>query len=160
MDNYPYRPNVAMLVYRPSTYQLWIGERKGAPGHWQFPQGGVDLGSSLEENVVRELVEELGAPAHHFGAIVKLSATHRYDFTVPRDYGGEIFRGQDQTFWAVAFLGADSDINLLAHDPEFQNFRWVSSAEVRKLAPSRRLVGYEPALLEFDALVGSLKGGY
>ncbi len=159
MTNFPYRPNVAMLLYRPSTYQLWIGERHGEPGHWQFPQGGVDSGSSLEENVIRELVEELGAQANKFGSPVRLQATHRYDFTKPRQYGGEFFRGQDQTFWAVAYLGTDADFNLSALEPEFQKFRWVSSADVRSMAPSRRLVGYEAALTEFDALVSSLKGG-
>jgi putative (di)nucleoside polyphosphate hydrolase len=150
--NYPYRPNVAMLVYRPQDLLLWLGERLDDPGHWQLPQGGVDLAESLEQNVIRELVEELGAGATFFGAPRKLSATHRYKWDRPREYGGEWFCGQDQTYWLVPFSGADTDLNLSLEHPEFQNFKWVTPEDVRALAPARRLEGYEPALKEFEAL--------
>jgi len=172
-----------MLVYHNATKLLWLGERGGQSDHWQFPQGGVDTGSSLEENVIRELVEELGASAHCYGAPKKLSATHKYDFAKPRNYGSERFRGQTQTYWVVPFLGTDANIDLLAHSstsaannlqpdtlglsdlqqdihlPEFQSWRWASPNDVRRLAPQHRLIGYGPALLEFEALManGSLE---
>lgn len=148
MGNFPYRPNVCMLVHNDQG-RLWLGERLNSNGIWQFPQGGVEAEYSLEENVLRELEEELGAPNSSFGTPIQLQHTHRYDFRKPRAYGEARFRGQMQTFWVVPFQGSDTDFNLTRHEPEFSTWRWCTVDEVRQLAEPKRLAGYEPALLEF-----------
>ncbi len=146
----PYRPNVCMLVFN-RVGHLFLGQRHGEPLTWQFPQGGVDSGQSLEENVLRELEEELGAAQRFFEIVQRLKATHTYDFTAPRSYGTDLFRGQTQTFWLVRFLGSDSAINLSTAEPEFMGWGWYSPAEVRAKAEPRRLGGYLAPLNEFES---------
>lgn len=144
----PYRPNVCMLVYN-SAFWLWIGERYGA-STWQFPQGGVNKKKPLLDSVVRELNEELGLKRQHLGQILQLEATHRYDFlrTPPRWQGR--WAGQEQTFWAVQFLGQDHDIDLTRHHPqEFSRWAWCHPDQVLDRVEPIRRPGYERPLREF-----------
>lgn len=150
MSHLPFRPNVCMLVVN-REMKLFLGERNGSPGHWQFPQGGVEPQHSLEENVLRETHEELGVDISLLKIEKKLVATFDYDYKNPPDYAIGVWRGQSQTFWIVAFSGRDSDINLTLYEQEFMNFKWATPDEVRAIAQPRRLVGYLPALLEFEA---------
>jgi len=36
------------------------------------------------------------------------------------------YKGQRQKWFALRFIGNDTDINLIAHEPEFSAFQWVS----------------------------------
>ncbi len=145
----PLRPNVCMLVYN-SRGQLWIGERFDKKGHWQFPQGGVERGASLKENVVRELREELGLRRTTLGKIKKLNSRHSYLWKSIPDYARGRWWGQSQTFWLVEFCGDDADIDLSADsDQEFRRGRWASVTDIRKLAAKERRKGYEAPLKEF-----------
>ncbi|MFN4896406.1 MAG: NUDIX domain-containing protein [Pseudomonadota bacterium] len=149
------RPNVCMLVYNRKG-QLFLGERLGQPGHWQFPQGGVEPGEALKANVLRELREEIGISKEQIGAIVKLRARHSYLWKRIPSYAKGRWVGQKQTFWLVEFIGRDGDIDLAsAEEPEFNRWRWCSVGVVRRLAAAERLPGYEKALEEFLEYVAS-----
>lgn len=143
----PLRPNVCMLVYNADGL-LFLGERAGAKNSWQFPQGGVEEEYSLEENVLRELEEELGADRSLFSITRKLHATHQYLWDeIPEHYRGK-WSGQTQTFWLVQFMGVDADISLDQH--ELMNWRWCTSQEVKTLAEPKRIPGYIQPLREFE----------
>ncbi len=147
MAELPYRPNVCMILLN-SEGKIFLGERFGEPGVWQLPQGGVETQFSLEENVLRELNEELGAPREAFSIIKKLNATHTYDFLKPPPYAVEKWRGQKQTFWLVRFKGNDTDINFTLHEQEFSSWKWCSVDEVLALAEPKRVAGYKAPLKE------------
>lgn len=149
MNQLPFRPNVCMLVLNSSDL-LFLGERNRSPGIWQFPQGGVESKDSLEENVIRELEEELGIEREMISIIKKLKATHEYEFSDPPKYAIGRWRGQSQTFWLVRFKGSDQDIQLDRHNPEMMNFKWCTPEEVRTLAEPRRLPGYQAPLREVE----------
>ncbi len=134
------------MIVRNRSDQIFIAERLGAPGEWQFPQGGVEPELSEEENVFKELTEELGAPRGCFSIERKLPVTHTYLFDAPKKYRGGTFDGQTQTYWLVRFTGDDSQINLEAHQPEFSGWRWCGAEEVKSIADPRRYIGYEKAL--------------
>lgn len=155
--NLPYRQNVCMLIVNKENL-LFLGERTGEKNHWQFPQGGVDPTQTLEENALREASEELGTSISNFHIIKKLEATHRYEFENPPPYAKDKYKGQDQTFWLLRFIGEDSDVRLDQHEKEFQSFMWATMEEVRKLAFPRRLAGYNAALLEFEVWLNGIKG--
>jgi len=145
----PLRPNVCMLVYN-NKGRLFLGERHGDPGHWQFPQGGAESRYTPRENVMRELKEELGLKKHHVGKVTKLTSRHEYEWKTPPKYAMNKWRGQRQTFWLVEFLGDDSDVDLMSYkEAEFRSWRWCSVAEVKRSAAPYRLVGYTGALREF-----------
>ncbi len=145
----PLRPNVCMLVFNKAG-KLFLGERHREAGVWQFPQGGVEAQYSLEENVIRELEEELGVKPNQVKIVKKLNATHDYEFGNPPAYAMKKWRGQSQTFWLVEFLGADTDIRVDQQNPEFSNWKWCSVSEIYDLAESKRLPGYANPLKEFE----------
>jgi len=144
-----FRPNVCMLVYNDQG-KLFLGERCGEKGHWQFPQGGAEPKYTPRENVLRELKEELGLRKRHVGSLKKLKSTHQYEWRTPPAYAIGRWRGQRQTFWLVEFIGDDGDIDLTSFkEPEFRSWKWCSVAEVRRRAARHRLKGYEKPLREF-----------
>jgi len=154
--NLPLRPNVCMLVVN-TTGKVLLGERKGSPGLWQFPQGGVEPGLSLEENVRKELLEELGISNNVLGKIIRLRSTKEYLFDKIPSYAVGKWAGQSQSFWVVQFLGSDSDINLHAHHtPEFTDFQWCTPVEVIARAEPKRVPGYRAPLEELEELYALL----
>ena len=155
MTTYPLRPNVCMLLVQQAG-KLFLGERFGDPGIWQFPQGGVEPDAPVEESVLRELEEELGVQRQNLRIVKKLATTHQYEWEEPRTYRLGTFRGQAQTFWLVAFLGHDTDISVAVPHPEFRDWRWCTIDEIRRAADPVRLPGYEPALREVEEWLGVL----
>lgn len=150
--NLPYRENVCLLIYN-NQKKLFLGERTNTSGVWQFPQGGVEPGFTLEENVVREASEETGADENLFAVKAKLNLVNRYDFfQTPPFYAG-IYRGQSQTFWLVEYLGTDAEIQLDKYTPEFRSFQWLAVEGVKKVAEPLRLTAYIRALEEACAIV-------
>ncbi|MCB0320357.1 MAG: NUDIX domain-containing protein [Bdellovibrionales bacterium] len=143
------RPNVCILLYN-AQKKLFLGERCDCPGEWQFPQGGVEGDCSLEENVIREIEEEIGVSRDLIRVARRLRATHEYEWKEPREYGDQTYRGQTQTFWLVEFLGNDSDINLNTPHPEFMDWKWCASKEIPNIAHKQRLAGYILPLREFE----------
>jgi putative (di)nucleoside polyphosphate hydrolase len=138
-----------MLIYN-AKGQLFLGERYGKPGHWQFPQGGVEAGETLRENVLRELREEVGVSRKQIKSIRRLKARNSYLWKKVPAYARGKWIGQSQTFWLVEFVGADTDIDLKASDDqEFQDWKWCSVATVRRIAARERVAGYSDALKEF-----------
>lgn len=148
MTELPYRPNVCMLVYN-SDYHLWIGERYGA-STWQFPQGGVEPGETEESSVVKELCEELGLEPRHLGQVTRLEATHRYEFLRTPPRWAHRWKGQEQSFWAVQFLGEDQEIDVRRHSPqEFSRWQWCPPERVLERVEPIRRPGYQKPLQEF-----------
>lgn len=147
-----------MLVLNKEN-KIFLGERAGKDGAWQFPQGGAEAELSLEENVLKELEEELGTPKKQFTILMRLEATHEYDFETPPAYALRKWRGQSQTFWLVKFNGADSDIDVET-EGEFQGFCWCKISKVKELAESKRIPGYEAPLAEVETYLRSEKLSY
>lgn len=133
--------------------RVFVGRRVGKEDGWQMPQGGVDKGETPVEAACRELAEEVGTTK----ALLLRESRGWFTYDVPVDlqpprWGGR-WRGQAQKWFAVAFTGKDSDIDLEAHDREFDQWRWVAAREVPALiVPFKRAV-YDAVLKEFADLV-------
>lgn len=118
-----------------------------------MPQGGVDKGEAPVEAACRELREEVGTTR----ALLLRESRGWFTYDVPVDmqpphWGGR-WHGQAQKWFALAFTGTDSDIDLEAHDREFDQWRWARSSEVLELiVPFKRAV-YAAVLKEFADLV-------
>ncbi len=67
-------------------------------------------------------------------------------------WGGR-YRGQEQKWFALRFLGSDSDIDLATHQPEFDAWQWLPPADLlRQIVPFKRAL-YEAVLREFAPLL-------
>ena len=73
-----YQENVAAIL-RNARGEILICERVSVKGAWQFPQGGVDEGETLEQAMVREVWEEIGVKAWDF-TLVERRGPYRYVF--------------------------------------------------------------------------------
>jgi putative (di)nucleoside polyphosphate hydrolase len=149
---FPLRPNVCMLLFN-HQYKIFLAERVDQVGHWQFPQGGIEDGTTPEMSSLRELHEETGAPLSSFKLISQINGTNDYEFKVTPRYAVDKWRGQTQTFWLYKFVGDDTDIDISKHDPEFISWRWCTVEEVRRLANTTRLKSYESSIIEFQELI-------
>jgi putative (di)nucleoside polyphosphate hydrolase len=120
-----YRANVAAIL-RNATGRILICERLGLPGAWQFPQGGLHEGETLDEALRRELWEETGVLPESYSVVLR-KGPYRYLFPEGRTKKG--WHGQEQFYFLCDFKATDSHINVAAKDPEFQAFRWIDPAE-------------------------------
>jgi putative (di)nucleoside polyphosphate hydrolase len=158
----PYRDNVGALLFN-ALGQVLVARRadmpnaEGAAGGWQLPQGGVDDGEDLRVAVLRELAEEIGTDqaeiiAEHPGWLT-------YDFPPDLAASGfriaQKYRGQRQKWFALRFLGVESDIRLDADDhPEFDAWRWARIEDLPALAVSFKRAIYEDLSRTFAHLAG------
>lgn len=140
-----YRPAAGTVVFN-SEGKVFMGRRKNASGPyvWQFPQGGIDKGERPKQAALRELYEETGITAQKVEVIGRIKPWLYYDFP-PGFKGAKRARGwygQRQKWYALKFLGNETDINLKAHRPiEFTDWRWIDLAMAAKLVvPFKRPV--------------------
>ncbi len=125
-----YRPNVAALVVNPAG-ALLICERATFAGAWQFPQGGVDPGETLEQALFREVREEVGLEPRHYEVI-----RHRegYRYLYPQHVRGKKVRkhgshGQEQAYFLCHLKEDAPPVNVDQKPREFRAYRWILPEE-------------------------------
>lgn len=155
----PYRPCVGLMLLNPRG-AVFVAQRIDTRGDaWQMPQGGIDPGESPRAAALRELKEEIGTA--HAEILAESEHWHAYDlpaWLVPRIWGGK-YRGQSQRWFCLRFLGRDDDIDLDAHQPEFQDWRWVGLDALPELiVPFKRDV-YAQVIAEFRPIVDAVTAG-
>lgn len=137
----PYRPCVGvMLINRAGL--IFAGQRidTQAPA-WQMPQGGIDEGENPREAALRELGEEIGVTPDLVEVIAETPAPLAYDLPhelVPNIWKG-CYRGQEQRWYLMRYLGRDDQINIALPHPEFSCWRWISADEMLEaIVPFKR----------------------
>ena len=138
--------------------EVFVAERLDNLGAWQMPQGGIDDGESPEVAVFREMEEEIGT--RNARILGMMDDWVRYDIperTAKRLWGGK-YRGQQQKWIALEFLGTDDDIDLEAHHhPEFSQWKWVPISQLLNyVVPFKRDV-YRRVMEEFAVYAQQLK---
>jgi putative (di)nucleoside polyphosphate hydrolase len=157
----PYRPCVGiMLINRDG--RVWVGRRRPkwagdtSSYIWQMPQGGITAGESVSQAALRELEEETGVSSVELLA----EAPGWLSYDLPDELLGIAlkgrYRGQRQKWFAMRFIGADSEIDITprgGHKAEFDAWRWVAASELPALiVPFKRQV-YADVVSAFAPLV-------
>jgi putative (di)nucleoside polyphosphate hydrolase len=118
---------------------------------WQMPQGGIDKGEQPWTTALRELEEETGIPPHLVERIAECPERMKYD--LPDELQGKLWggkwRGQDQDWYLVRFLGQDSDVNIATAHPEFREWKWIEPARLPELIVPFKRDLYRRLLGEF-----------
>lgn len=158
-----YRPCVGIMVFNAEGL-VWVGRRADAPDDaegrgswWQMPQGGIDKGEDPAAAALRELEEETAIRSATI--LGETPQWLRYDLPehlIGKAWNGK-YRGQEQKWFAVRFLGPDSEINIdpgpgKDHQREFDAWQWVPLADVPELiVPFKRDV-YREVVAAFTPL--------
>ncbi|AWZ20578.1 hydrolase, NUDIX family, NudH subfamily protein [Roseovarius sp. TM1035] len=151
----PYRRCVGVMLVN-AAGQVFVGQRidNEVPA-WQMPQGGIDKGESVTEAALRELWEETGVTADKVRVEAETTGWLTYDLPqemVPRIWKGR-YRGQEQKWVLMRFLGQDTDVNIATDHPEFSEWRWLPPSDLEaNIVPFKRAV-YSRVLDEFGALL-------
>lgn len=155
----PYRPCVGVMLLDKNGQAL-VGARIDTPGdHWQMPQGGIETGEAPADAARRELREEVGTSAAQI--LAESNEWLRYDLPLALSatlWGGR-YRGQEQKWFLMRFLGCDADIRLDGPNPEFSRWRWVwPDALPSLIVPFKRRL-YARVVAEFAPLIAAFRTG-
>lgn len=152
-ERLPYRLGVGVLLLDPRD-RVFVAQRADMrTAAWQMPQGGIDPGEDPLPAAFRELQEETGVTS------VELLAESRgwldYDLPlelIPKLWKGR-YRGQRQKWFAMRFLGEESEIDIFGPDQEFTTWRWAGLRELPRLIVPFKAGLYRKIVEEFAPLV-------
>ena len=111
IDSDGYRPNVGIIVANDKGQVLWA--RRVGQQAWQFPQGGINKGESMEAALYRELKEEIGLSKAQVEIVNSTRGWLRYK--LPKRYlrqNNTSFIGQKQKWYLLKMLTDDKDVRF------------------------------------------------
>ena len=139
----PLRSGVGIVVLNKNN-QVFVARRiDNSKNFWQMPQGGVDKNEDYLAAAYRELEEETSIK--NIDLVKELDGLISYE--LPKHLLGVIwkgkYRGQEQKWFVVRFLGNDSEININTSHPEFCEWKWVELENITDLVVDFKLHVYE-----------------
>jgi putative (di)nucleoside polyphosphate hydrolase len=148
----PYRPCVGLMVLNREG-KVFVGKRiDQSIESWQMPQGGIDPGETPRDTALRELGEEIGTTKVEF--LREHPDWLTYDLPpqlIGIAWNGQ-YRGQKLKWFAVRFVGSDTDINLKTAHPEFSDWKWADVDDLLGLiVPFKREI-YAKVIAAFSDL--------
>ncbi len=123
----PYRLGALGIVFDQQDNILLVQLVSYKNNEWNFPGGGREEGESAEENILRELSEELGMSKENFQIIGQASQPVTYDFPLSMIQQGHpralTYRGQQKDQFFIRFTGDKTAIKPDSH--EITSHIWV-----------------------------------
>jgi len=141
--NLPLRNGVGIVVLNKEN-KVFVAKRIDNPKNfWQMPQGGVDKNEDHLTAALRELKEETG--------IKNVQLIKEFDefitYELPSHLLGIIwkgkYRGQEQKWFIMKFLGNDNEINIKTKHPEFLEWKWIDLDKITDTVVDFKLEVYK-----------------
>ena len=141
--NLPLRSGVGIVVLNKNG-QVFVAKRIDNPKNfWQMPQGGVNQGEDFLTAAYRELEEETSIK--NIKLISELDGTTSYE--LPDHLLGIIwkgkYKGQNQKWFLIRYLGKDNEINIKTKNPEFLDWKWVELDQITEIVVDFKLHVYK-----------------
>ena len=145
-----YRSGVGMMIINHQN-KIFVGQRFDKTNSaWQMPQGGIDKGESAIVALKRELEEETGIKKNF--DIIKTSKK-KYTYDLPISLQRKIwkgkYKGQEQRWFLVKFIGNDEEININTKKPEFKKWKWTHKEKLIDIIVPFKKELYKNILEEF-----------
>ena len=139
----PLRSGVGIAVLNKDN-KIFVAKRiDNNKNFWQMPQGGVDEGEEYLTAAYRELEEETSIK--EVKLIKELDELIIYE--LPKSLLGIIwkgkYRGQEQKWFVMRFLGKNSEINIKTKNPEFCEWKWIDIDNLTDYVVDFKLHVYE-----------------
>ena len=141
--SFPLRSGVGIVVLNKDN-KIFVAKRiDNQKNFWQMPQGGVDEGENYLAAAYRELEEET--------SIKKVNLIKELDgltsYLLPKNLLGVIwkgrYKGQEQKWFVMRFLGQDKEININTEHPEFCEWKWIGLENITDLVVDFKRQVYE-----------------
>ena len=141
--NLPLRSGVGIVVLNKDN-KVFVAKRiDNQKNFWQMPQGGVDKGEDYLTAAYRELEEETSIK--NVELIKECDGLISYE--LPKNLLGIIwkgkYRGQEQKWFIMRFLGQDNEIDIKTKHPEFCEWKWIDLENITDLVRDGRRWGCE-----------------
>ena len=148
----PLRNGVGLVVLN-NENKVFVAKRIDNPKNfWQMPQGGVNQNEDLLQAAKRELEEETGIKSVEL--VKELKEWLQYD--LPKNLLGKIwkgkYRGQNQKWFIMNFVGENNEINVKTKNPEFLDWKWIKISELPDIAVSFKIDLYKKIKKELGSL--------
>ena len=154
IDTDGFRANVGIVICNKIGQVFWA--RRYGQHSWQFPQGGIDEGETVEQAMYRELHEEVGLTPKDVSILSVTRNWVRYKLPkrLIRQGSNPVCIGQKQKWFLLQLDCQDKDVDVLkSGHPEFDDWRWVSYwYPVRNVVSFKRDV-YRRVMKEFAGTV-------
>ena len=142
-ENLPFRSGVGIILLN-NENKVFVAKRIDNPKNfWQMPQGGVELKEDFLTAAFRELKEETGI--ENVQLIKEIDGFIKYE--LPPKLLGIIwkgkYKGQEQKWFIMKFLGKDSEINIKTKHPEFLDWKWINLEDLTQIAVNFKLEVYK-----------------
>ena len=139
----PLRIGVGIVVLNKDN-KVFVAKRiDNQKNFWQMPQGGVDEGENHLAAAYRELEEETSIK--NVDLVKELDGLISYE--LPKNLLGVIwkgkYRGQEQRWFVMRFLGQDNEINIKTKNAEFCEWKWIDLENITDLVVDFKLHVYE-----------------
>jgi len=149
--DYLYRSGVGIMLIN-SDKKIFVGKRlDNNSDAWQMPQGGIDVGEDEDAAMIRELKEETGISGDNIKILYKSSAHYYYNlpYKLQKKFWGGKYLGQKQRWYLAEFIGDENQINVATQDPEFSDWKWISSDEILSVIVGFKRELYDDVMREF-----------
>lgn len=130
--NKPYRAGVNAIILDQENRILLVQKNGWKDNEWTIPGGGKDGSETPEENLFRELEEEIGAHRNDLIIIGLSSQKIKYDYPIDlaKKVNGGKYIGQSYGQFVLRFMGDKDKLEFTTK--EFKDHKWVSASELIK----------------------------
>lgn len=126
IDSDGYRANVGIILCNQQAQVLWA--RRVGQDAWQFPQGGIAKGETVDEAMYRELREETGLRQDDVTVLASTNSWLRYKLPnrLVRKNSSPRCIGQKQIWYLLQLMANEEAFDLsVSAKPEFDHWKWV-----------------------------------
>ena len=130
----PLRSGVGIILLNKENKVLVAKRIDNPKNFWQMPQGGINKNEDFYTAALRELKEETSIVSVKLVKEIEGSFTYILpDHLIGIIWKGK-FKGQNQKWFIMRFIGNESEINIQTKKPEFLDWKWIDLEDLTKIA--------------------------